>query len=129
MGNEKHYWKNGKFAAFDTSILHSTQNLSDKARYVLMLRFWHPELTAAERDAFTYIFDFLDHAALGEEQLELFETMHLLMGKDKKSSSNTGALPLKKKGADIDDDIKPKKKAKTAAAQQSVSKGFGSKAK
>ena len=68
VGNEKHFWKNGfvrtrrkilmnvtvgKLAAFDTSIVHSTQNLSEKARYVLMIRFWHPELTVIEREAFT----------------------------------------------------------------------------
>lgn len=53
VGNERHYWKNGKTAAFDTSIIHSTQNLSDKPRYVLMIRFWHPELSLIEREAFT----------------------------------------------------------------------------
>lgn len=46
-----------------------------------LLRFWHPELTPVEIDAFKYIFGCLDHANIGEEALELFEMKYLLMGK------------------------------------------------
>ena len=81
VGNEKHYWKNGKTCVFDTSVIHSTENASDRVRYVLLIRFWHPDLTADEIDAFKFIFDFLDHAALGEAELEVFEYRQL-MGKD-----------------------------------------------
>jgi hypothetical protein len=37
---------------FDTSVIHSTENQSDRVRYVLLIRMWHPELTAVEVDAF-----------------------------------------------------------------------------
>ena len=66
-----------------------------------------------------YIFDFLDHAALGEESLELFETMHLLMGKDKKPEEPKRTSKLKVEES-------PKRKVKTEAAPK---RGFGAKAK
>ena len=69
--------------------------------------------------AFSYIFDFLDHAALGEESLELFETMHLLMGKDKKPEDTI--RNSKKQREEL-----PKKKVKLEATPK---RGFGSKAK
>lgn len=68
---------------------------------------------------FRYIFDFLDHAALGEESLELFETMHLLMGKDKKPEETRRAPKLRVEES-------PKRKVKAEAAPK---RGFGAKAK
>jgi hypothetical protein len=32
--------------------MHSTENTSEKERYVLLIRFWHPDLTIAEQEAF-----------------------------------------------------------------------------
>ena len=81
-GDTVHYWKNGKTCIFDTSIIHSTENTSDRTRYVLLVRFWHPELTQLEASAFKFIFDFLDHAGMGDEALEQFEMQQLFMGKD-----------------------------------------------
>ena len=52
VGDTKYHWKNGKAVIFDTSIMHSTENSSDRERYVLLIRFWHPELTPAEQKAF-----------------------------------------------------------------------------
>jgi aspartyl/asparaginyl beta-hydroxylase (cupin superfamily) len=52
VGDTKYEWKNGKAVIFDTSILHSTGNTSDKERYVLLIRFWHPQLTLPEQKAF-----------------------------------------------------------------------------
>lgn len=52
MGDEKYEWKNGKAVVFDTSIMHSTCNDAEKDRYVLLIRFWHPELTVEEQKAF-----------------------------------------------------------------------------
>lgn len=60
VGQEKHYWENGKVCVFDTSVFHSTQNDADADRYVLIMRFWHPELTQIETQAFEYLFDCLD---------------------------------------------------------------------
>jgi len=35
--------QNGKSVVFDTSIMHSTENTSDRVRYVLLIRFWQPD--------------------------------------------------------------------------------------
>lgn len=35
-------------------------NEGDSDRYVLLLRFWHPDTTPVEREALQYIFDALD---------------------------------------------------------------------
>lgn len=82
VGNQEHHWLNGKTCVFDTSIFHSTENTSDRVRYVLLIRFWHPDLLPVEVDAFKFIFAYLDHAGMGEEALERFEMQQLLMGKD-----------------------------------------------
>ena len=52
VGDTKYNWKNGKAVIFDTSIMHSTENSSESERYVLLIRFWHPELTMPEQKAF-----------------------------------------------------------------------------
>lgn len=83
VGSETYYWRNGKACIFDTSIVHHTQNESvDRTRYVLLIRFWHPQLTLIERQALQFIFSFLDHIALGDEAVEDFERRHLFLGKD-----------------------------------------------
>ena len=60
VGDETEGWENGKVMLFDTSIFHDAVNDSDDYRYILMLRVWHPELTAVERDALQFLFDVLD---------------------------------------------------------------------
>ena len=55
VGDTKYEWKNGKAVIFDTSIMHSTDNFSEKERYVLLIRFWHPQLTKQEQNAFKYV--------------------------------------------------------------------------
>ena len=55
-------------------------NESDKTRYILMMRVWHPDLTPVERDALQFIYDCLDYPdllstdvnlrRLAEEQVE-----------------------------------------------------------
>jgi Aspartyl/Asparaginyl beta-hydroxylase len=67
---------------FDTSIVHQTENTSDRERYVLLVRFWHPDLTEIEREAFNIIFQYLDYSALGDDALSEFEEHLLFMGKD-----------------------------------------------
>ena len=52
VGDQKYFWQNGKSVVFDTSIMHSTENTSDRVRYVLLIRFWHPDLTPEEQAAF-----------------------------------------------------------------------------
>jgi hypothetical protein len=65
----------------------------------------------------------LDHAALGEESLELFETMHLLMGKDKKT---TKPIPAVVKSNTEEENLK-RKKPKTSVDAVTSKKGFGKK--
>ena len=48
----------------DTSYLHEAFNESEEDRYVLILRVWHPELTAEETQAITFLFDCLDDSEI-----------------------------------------------------------------
>lgn len=57
VGGERRYWENGQGLVFDTSFYHRTMNESDdKNRTVLLVRFWHPELTLTERSALLFLF-------------------------------------------------------------------------
>mmetsp|Transcript_69363 Transcript_69363/g.127981 ORF Transcript_69363/g.127981 Transcript_69363/m.127981 type:complete len:943 (-) Transcript_69363:69-2897(-) len=49
VGNETREWVEGEMLVFDTTYIHSARNDSGRNRYVLLLRFWHPELTEEER--------------------------------------------------------------------------------
>jgi len=61
VGEFKKYWVNGEGLVADTSFIHSTANESDdKDRYVLIVRFWHPELTDTECQALQFLFEALD---------------------------------------------------------------------
>lgn len=53
-------WEEGKCLVMDTSFIHSTANETDGDRYVLIIRFHHPELSAMERLALQYVFDAID---------------------------------------------------------------------
>jgi aspartate beta-hydroxylase len=56
VGGERRSWQQGKALVLDTSFVHETRNDSPEARYVLILDFWHPELTLVERAALQYIY-------------------------------------------------------------------------
>ena len=60
VGDETRQWINGEVSLFDTSIMHDAVNESDKTRYILMFRLWHPELTTVERDALQFLYDCLE---------------------------------------------------------------------
>lgn len=61
VGDFKKNWENGKGMIADTSFIHSTFNESTTAtRYVLIIRFWHPELTSDEIKALQFLFDALN---------------------------------------------------------------------
>lgn len=64
VGNETHEWINGKSYVFDTSLLHDAENESDKNRFILMMRLWHPDLTSVEREALQFTFDCLEYDQL-----------------------------------------------------------------
>ena len=57
VGGEQRGWEKGKLTTLDTSFTHSTGNPSDEDRHVLIIDFWHPELTKAEIAALEFIYD------------------------------------------------------------------------
>ena len=57
VGDEKRTWQVGKLTTLDTSFSHSTGNDSNEDRHVLIIDFWHPELTEAERAALSFVYD------------------------------------------------------------------------
>jgi len=87
VGGERAYWEDGKCLIFDTSLLHNTRNDGDIDRYVLMLRFWHPEMTKHERQAMQFIFDCLSD----EDTLLQAEQEALAGGKKSKKRSKSKA--------------------------------------
>uniref|UniRef100_A0A7S1VU45 Aspartyl/asparaginy/proline hydroxylase domain-containing protein n=2 Tax=Grammatophora oceanica TaxID=210454 RepID=A0A7S1VU45_9STRA len=57
-GEERRGWDVGKLTTLDTSFEHSTLNPSaDQERHVLIIDFWHPELSEAERAALEFVYD------------------------------------------------------------------------
>eukprot|EP00977_Amphora_coffeiformis_P009170 scaffold2092_cov144-Amphora_coffeaeformis.AAC.11 len=60
IGDTTRQWINGEIIVFDTSLMHDAVNESDKTRFILMMRVWHPDLSSTERDALQFIYDALD---------------------------------------------------------------------
>jgi aspartate beta-hydroxylase len=57
VGAERRAWVNDKAMVFDTSFTHETGNDADEDRFVLIIDFWHPELSQDERSALEFIYD------------------------------------------------------------------------
>jgi aspartyl/asparaginyl beta-hydroxylase (cupin superfamily) len=57
VGDERQEWQEGKLTTVDTSFSHSTGNPSESDRHVLIIDYWHPELTEAERSALDFVYD------------------------------------------------------------------------
>ena len=57
VGEEKKTWEVGKLTTLDTSFSHSTGNPSQEDRHVLIIDFWHPELSEAERAGLEFVYD------------------------------------------------------------------------
>mmetsp|Transcript_14000 Transcript_14000/g.20037 ORF Transcript_14000/g.20037 Transcript_14000/m.20037 type:complete len:367 (-) Transcript_14000:87-1187(-) len=57
VGGEEREWQEGKLTILDTSFDHSTGNPTDDDRHVLIIDFWHPELTEAEKSALSFVYD------------------------------------------------------------------------
>lgn len=49
VGGDARTWREGKCLIFDTSYEHEAWNHSDRTRIILLVDFWHPELTEVER--------------------------------------------------------------------------------
>lgn len=57
VANERKHWEEQRLLTLDTSFVHSTGNPTDGERYVLIIDFWHPEITEAERAGLEFIYD------------------------------------------------------------------------
>lgn len=57
VGEERKSWEEGKLTTLDTSFEHSTGNPSDSDRHVLIIDFWHPDLSVAERKALEAVYN------------------------------------------------------------------------
>ncbi len=60
VGAETRHWVTGETLIFDDSIEHEAWNRGTELRVVLLFEIWRPELTMAERDALTHIFETID---------------------------------------------------------------------
>lgn len=49
VGGDARTWQEGRCLIFDTSYEHEAWNHSDRTRIILLVDFWHPELTEVER--------------------------------------------------------------------------------
>ena len=65
VGNDVREWRDGQAWAFDDTIEHEAANTSDRDRIVLIFDVWKPELTAAERDLVTALFQTIDAYGAG----------------------------------------------------------------
>jgi aspartyl/asparaginyl beta-hydroxylase (cupin superfamily) len=57
VGNETRAWKESEALIFDDSIEHEAWNNSDQTRVVLLFEVWRPEISLAEREALTALFE------------------------------------------------------------------------
>ena len=60
VGNEVREWEEGRLLIFDDSIEHEARNPTDEMRIVLIFDIWRPELSAAEREGISAIFNAID---------------------------------------------------------------------
>ncbi|CAM9580325.1 unnamed protein product [Chrysoparadoxa australica] len=65
-GGVKKQWKNNEVIILDTSYVHETGNYTESPRYVLIIDFWHPELTEPEREALAFVYDLRNRFEAGE---------------------------------------------------------------
>lgn len=70
VGKEKRKWIEDKALVFDSSFVHETRNDAAADRTVLLIRFWHPQLTKAERNALGFIFSVLDDPTVLQQPYE-----------------------------------------------------------
>lgn len=57
VAGERRRWEERSMLVLDTSFHHETANESDEPRDVLIVDFWHPELSPAEVEALQFIYD------------------------------------------------------------------------
>ncbi|CAM9257588.1 unnamed protein product [Ectocarpus sp. 4 AP-2014] len=64
---EKREWQEDRVVAFDSSFVHETRNDASSDRIILLVRFWHPQLTQVERSALNFIFSALEDSSFLDE--------------------------------------------------------------
>lgn len=57
VGNEVRQWEAGKLLIFDDSIEHEAWNEGSETRVVLLFEIWRPEISAADREALTVLYE------------------------------------------------------------------------
>lgn len=65
VGEQRREWEVGRVMVCETSFMHETFNNTDGTRIVLIMRHWHPEVSAVERLAIQFLFDCLDSRTQG----------------------------------------------------------------
>jgi len=58
VAGERRTWDEGKILVFDSSFQHHTVNEGKSAREILLIDFWHPELTEAEKEGISWLYRF-----------------------------------------------------------------------
>lgn len=66
VGEEKKSWEEGKLTTLDTSFEHSTGNPTESDRHVLIIDFWHPDLSESERAALEAVYDLRNQFETGQ---------------------------------------------------------------
>jgi aspartate beta-hydroxylase len=62
VGDEQRTWEEGRCMIFDDSYDHEAWNRTPNTRIVLILGFYHPDLSIEERMSLVYLHDFLSQA-------------------------------------------------------------------
>merc|ERR1712079_663703 len=60
VGDWERQWREGEVLVFDHTYIHSAANHSDKDRYVLIFRFWHPACSEVERYAILFLLQVIE---------------------------------------------------------------------
>ena len=118
VGDETREWINGNVMVFDTSLLHDAVNESDRLRYILMFRLWHPDLTLVERQALQFTYDCLEIPDLVSENPE----ERYMAEEIAKSVRAFPAVTSKTMGSGFGEKMVKEKKRK---AKGDTKKGFG----
>lgn len=91
VGSERREWREDEAFVFDSSFVHETSNDAASDRIILLLRFWHPQLTEVEISALNFIFTALDDPAVLDEPVEAGPRAH---GSNAKPSEVTADAPV-----------------------------------
>jgi aspartyl/asparaginyl beta-hydroxylase (cupin superfamily) len=118
VGDETREWVNGNVMVFDTSLIHDAVNESDKIRYILMFRVWHPDLAQVEREALQFIYDCLELPGLVSDNPE----ERYVAAETAKSVRAFPVIESKSKGSGFGE---RKPKGKKQKGKGKAKKGFG----